>query len=114
MMRPASLGSTALHATFARLTLLRPRRLCAAVLSSPCRSPAPCVFDSIPSLDSRSRRAACKDGSSRLQGPRPTQQTKEVRSPQTSPPRVEPPPPPWDTHFSLTLMRVLSAHAFDC
>eukprot|EP00965_Chrysotila_dentata_P060138 1994030-Pleurochrysis_carterae.AAC.1 len=81
---------TLTHAAFAQLTLLHRRRLRAVVLPGPCRSPAPCVLDSTPSLASRSRPAACKQGSSRLQGPRTTQLTKEVSSPQTSPPRVEP------------------------
>eukprot|EP00965_Chrysotila_dentata_P245854 6206811-Pleurochrysis_carterae.AAC.1 len=80
-MRPASLGSTAWHATFAQLTRLHQRRLCAAVISNPWRSPAPRVLDSAPSLASRSRCAACKqENYSCLQGPSTTQLTKEVRS----------------------------------
>eukprot|EP00965_Chrysotila_dentata_P097209 3212976-Pleurochrysis_carterae.AAC.1 len=61
-MRPASLGSTASHAAPAQLTLLHPRRLRAAVLSSYFRSLSPCVSDSAASLASRSRRAACEQG----------------------------------------------------
>eukprot|EP00965_Chrysotila_dentata_P008812 287154-Pleurochrysis_carterae.AAC.1 len=76
-MRPASLDSATSHAAFAQLTLLHPHRLRAAVFSDPCRFPAPRVFDFAPSLASRSRRAACKQGSSRPQRPRTTQLTKE-------------------------------------
>eukprot|EP00965_Chrysotila_dentata_P256997 6212743-Pleurochrysis_carterae.AAC.1 len=88
-MRPASLDSTASHAAFAQLTLLHSRRLCAAVLSSPCRVPARCVLNAARSLASvRAARPATRDFSP----PRAKNNTtnKEVRSPHTSPPRVEP------------------------
>eukprot|EP00965_Chrysotila_dentata_P074614 2464758-Pleurochrysis_carterae.AAC.1 len=62
-MRPASLdSSTASHAAIARLTILHPCRLRAAVLSCPGRTLARCVLDSTPSPAPRSRRAGCKQG----------------------------------------------------
>eukprot|EP00965_Chrysotila_dentata_P016316 539466-Pleurochrysis_carterae.AAC.1 len=45
--------------------------------SAPAAPSPPCDCGSAPSLASRSRRAGCEQGSSRLQGPRTTQLTRE-------------------------------------
>eukprot|EP00965_Chrysotila_dentata_P226148 6195227-Pleurochrysis_carterae.AAC.1 len=73
-MQPTSLDSKASHAAFAYLTLLRQRRHCAAAPLGPCRSCAPRVLDSAPSLAPESRCAACKVKSSL---PRATNNTKK-------------------------------------
>eukprot|EP00965_Chrysotila_dentata_P025474 847255-Pleurochrysis_carterae.AAC.1 len=109
-MRPASIDSTASHAAFAQLRLLHPCRLRAAVLSSPCRIPARCVLDSTPSLASRSRGAACKYGSSRLQGPRTTQLTRREEARRLL---LRESYEPSMGHAPYLTLRVLSSRAFD-
>eukprot|EP00965_Chrysotila_dentata_P239904 6203379-Pleurochrysis_carterae.AAC.1 len=104
--------------TSQRRTLLsRSARSCSNADTTQRRSrahaaPPPLAFlyNSALSRAAESRRPACEPGSSRLQGPRTTQLTKEVRSPQTSPPRIEP-----SIHGTrlFLISRVLSSHSFD-